>query len=62
MAISLNEGSYGLLLDPLNYDLQILNRFNRLLETLDHALTPDEMRRILRMSADCERKWQRRNQ
>ena len=36
----------ALLLDPLNYDLQILDRFNRLLETLEHALTPEEMRRV----------------
>jgi NTE family protein len=36
----------ALLLDPLNYDLQILERFNRLLDTLDHALTPEEMRRV----------------
>jgi NTE family protein len=39
----------ALLLDPLNYDLQILDRFNRLLETLEHALTPEEMLRVNRV-------------
>ena len=36
----------ALLLDPLNYDLQILDRFNRLIATLEHALSPDEMNRV----------------
>jgi NTE family protein len=36
----------ALLLDPLNYDLQILERFNRLIDTLEHTLTPEEMGRI----------------
>ncbi|HKP57038.1 MAG TPA: patatin-like phospholipase family protein [Polyangiales bacterium] len=36
----------ALLLDPLNYDLQILDRFNRLIATLEHALTPEEMARV----------------
>lgn len=36
----------ALLLDPLNYDLQILDRFNRLISTLEHTLTPDEMARV----------------
>jgi NTE family protein len=39
----------ALLLDPLNYDLQILERFNRLLETLEHTLTVDEMSRFNRV-------------
>jgi NTE family protein len=39
----------ALLLDPLNYDLQILDRFNRLLETLEHALTAEEMLRVNRV-------------
>jgi NTE family protein len=36
----------ALLLDPLNYDLQILDRFNRLISTLEHALSPEEMARV----------------
>lgn len=36
----------ALLLDPLNYDLQILDRFNRLIATLEHALSPEEMKRV----------------
>jgi NTE family protein len=36
----------ALLLDPLNYDLQILDRFNRLISTLEHALSPVEMARV----------------
>jgi NTE family protein len=36
----------ALLLDPLNYDLQILDRFNRLIDTLEHALSPEEMLRV----------------
>jgi NTE family protein len=39
----------ALLLDPLNYDLQVLDRFNRLLETLQFALTPEEMLRVNRV-------------
>jgi NTE family protein len=39
----------ALLLDPLNYDLQILDRFNRLLETLEHALTAEELLRVNRV-------------
>lgn len=36
----------ALLLDPLNYDLQILDRFNRLITTLEHALSPEDMARV----------------
>jgi NTE family protein len=36
----------ALLADPLNYDLQVLRRFNRLLEVLDEALTEKEMDRV----------------
>jgi NTE family protein len=39
----------ALLLDPLNYDLQILDRFNRLIATLEVALTHDEMMRVNQM-------------
>jgi len=42
----------ALLLDPLNYDLQILDRFNRLITTLEHALTPEEMMRVNTMLED----------
>ncbi|HET8935388.1 MAG TPA: patatin-like phospholipase family protein [Polyangiales bacterium] len=36
----------ALLLDPLDYDLQVLARFNRLLEVLEQTLTPDELGRV----------------
>ncbi|HEX7480768.1 MAG TPA: patatin-like phospholipase family protein [Polyangiales bacterium] len=36
----------ALLLDPLDYDLQVLDRFNRLLDTLEVALSPLEMQRV----------------
>ena len=36
----------ALLLDPLDYDLQVLKRFNRLLEVLEATLTPDELGRV----------------
>lgn len=36
----------ALLLDPLHYDLQILDRFNRLIETLEAVLTPAELERV----------------
>jgi NTE family protein len=36
----------ALLLDPLDYDLQVLTRFNRLLEVLEQTLTPDELGRV----------------
>jgi NTE family protein len=36
----------ALLLDPLDYDLQVLTRFNRLLEVLESTLTPDELGRV----------------
>jgi NTE family protein len=36
----------ALLADPLTYDLQVLRRFNRLLEVLDEALTAKEMARV----------------
>lgn len=43
----------ALLLDPLRYDLQVLERFNRLISALERALPPDELeavQRILRES------------
>ena len=36
----------ALLADPMNYDLQVLRRFNRLLEVLDEALSKEEMARV----------------
>ncbi|RME45761.1 MAG: hypothetical protein D6795_16240 [Deltaproteobacteria bacterium] len=39
----------ALLLDPIIYDLQILERFNRLLRVLDEVLTPEEHRLLDRV-------------
>ena len=39
----------ALLLDPLHYDLQILDRFNRLLGTLESTLEPHELRAVQRV-------------
>ncbi len=36
----------ALLLDPVTYDLQILERFNRLMEVLEKAVKPEELKRI----------------
>ncbi len=36
----------ALLLDPIDYDLHVLARFNRLLEALEQALTPEEATRV----------------
>ncbi|MBC7172264.1 MAG: patatin-like phospholipase family protein [Polyangiaceae bacterium] len=36
----------ALLLDPVQYDLQVLARLNRMLETLEATLDSDEMRRV----------------
>ncbi|HEY6558361.1 MAG TPA: patatin-like phospholipase family protein [Polyangiaceae bacterium] len=36
----------ALLLDPVSYDLQVLDRLNQLMEALDGALTPEEMARV----------------
>lgn len=36
----------ALLLDPVTYDLQILERFNRLMAVLENAVSPEELRRI----------------
>lgn len=36
----------ALLADPLQYDLQILERFNRLVDVLEDALTPEELARV----------------
>jgi NTE family protein len=39
----------ALLLDPLDYDLQILKRFNSLLEVLESTLTAEELSRVQRV-------------
>jgi hypothetical protein len=36
----------ALLLDPLDYDLQVLSRFNRLLEVLESTLSPADLQRM----------------
>ena len=36
----------ALLLDPVEYDLQVMERFNRLIGMLEDALSPDELRRF----------------
>ncbi len=36
----------ALLLDPVDYDLQVLSRFNRLLAVLEETLTTDELQRF----------------
>lgn len=33
----------ALLLDPVHYDLQVLERFNNMIETLERVLTPDQL-------------------
>jgi NTE family protein len=39
----------ALLLDPLRYDLQVLDRFNRLIEALEKALPPHELEDVQRV-------------
>jgi NTE family protein len=36
----------ALLLDPINYDLQVLQRFNSLVEVLEDALGPEDLERV----------------
>jgi NTE family protein len=36
----------ALLLDPVTYDLQVLERFNRVMEVVDDVLTPEERARV----------------
>jgi len=36
----------ALLLDPVRYDLQVMERFNRLIGALEDNLSPDEMRKV----------------
>lgn len=42
----------ALLLDPINYDLGVMRRFNRLWEVLEETLTHDEMRHVRRVLED----------
>lgn len=42
----------ALLLDPVSYDLQVLERFNRLIETLERSLSPAEMDEIARLMTE----------
>jgi NTE family protein len=37
----------ALLLDPVDYDLEVLERFNRLTSALEHALPPDQLDQVL---------------
>lgn len=39
----------ALLLDPVSYDLEILDRFNRLVDILERSLSPDELKEIERL-------------
>ncbi|MDH5674782.1 MAG: patatin-like phospholipase family protein [Myxococcales bacterium] len=39
----------ALLLDPLHYDLQVLDRFNRMISALQTALPPDELEAVQRV-------------
>jgi NTE family protein len=42
----------ALLLDPLRYDLQVLDRFNRLLAALEQALPPADLAAVQRVISD----------
>lgn len=42
----------ALLADPVAYDLQILDRFNRLIALLEHTLEPDELDRFRAVTAE----------
>jgi len=39
----------ALLMDPLRYDLQVLDRFNRLVDAMSGALAPDELAKVQRV-------------
>lgn len=41
----------ALLLDPVDYDLQVLDRLNKLIDSLEHTLTPYAFANIMRMLA-----------
>ena len=43
----------ALLLDPVAYDLQVLERFNRLMEGMNAALTPEQRARVDAMMVDA---------
>lgn len=46
MAFLLGKLFNALLLDPLDYDLQVLERFNRLMDVLTSTLPPDRMAKV----------------
>ncbi len=39
----------ALLLDPVQYDLQVLDRLNQMMEVLEEALSPDDLERVHRV-------------
>ncbi len=43
----------ALLADPVTYDLQILNRFNRMIEVLERTLEPHELERVQEVLVDA---------
>lgn len=43
----------ALLLDPLRYDLQVLDRFNRLLDILQQTLPPEELAEVQRVIGEA---------
>ncbi len=51
MAISLNEGSYGLLLDPMNGIADIENRYIRLVSSYGFIEDPSRLVRAIRLAA-----------
>lgn len=51
MAISLNEGSYGLLLDPMNGIADIENRYIRLVSSYGFIEDPSRLIRAIRLAA-----------
>jgi NTE family protein len=47
----------ALLLDPMHYDLQVLDRFNKMIDTMEHVLTPPqlaEFHRVVREERNME--------
>ena len=60
MAISLNEGSYGLLMDPLNGVADIENRELRLVSNYGFIEDPVRMIRAARLMARLGWRWKRK--
>jgi NTE family protein len=47
----------ALLLDPMHYDLQVLDRFNKMIDTMEHVLSPSqlaEFHRVVREERNME--------